>query len=100
MGDGLIDKRLEGRVVALNDQGDLITDIPASECASAPDQSEIRIQVGGHETIGIYSADHNEPVGTLIAIVDEKGCLSIGITGVNISEMLGIHVGETVNILW
>ncbi|MDG2014817.1 MAG: hypothetical protein P8J33_15020 [Pirellulaceae bacterium] len=96
----MIDKRVEGRVVALNDQGDLITDVPAAECAAAPNQEEVRVQVGGHETIGIYPPDHNEPAGTLIAIINAEGCLNIGITGINISEMLGIGVGETVTVIW
>ena len=61
---------------------------------------EVKVQIGPHETIGVHPADHNEPEATLIAICGDSGFVEIGITGINISEMLGIPVGEKVTVSW
>jgi len=37
-------------------------------------------------------------MGTLVARTGGSGCLEIEIVGMNVSEMLGIKVGETVSV--
>lgn len=91
---------VSGQVTALNAAGDLLTDISVSSCAAAPNLLEVKIRIGAHETLGIHSATHNEPEGTLIAIASDEGLLNISITGMNISEMLGIPVGQKVTVSW
>lgn len=91
---------LEGCVESISSAGDLITDISVQGAQEAPNLHEVKIQVGPHETIGIYTPDHNEPDGTLIAIQNAEGLIEVGITGMNISEMLGIQVGEKVTLSW
>lgn len=91
---------VSGQVTELNEAGDLLTDIAVSSCELAPNLLEVKIQIGPHETLGIHPANHNEPEGTLIAIASERGLLDISITGMNISEMLGISVGQKVTVSW
>ena len=96
----MIKNCLEGQVESLGPQGDLITNIAIDSCANAPNLQEVKVQIGPHETIGIHSPDHQEPEATLIAVAGRDGFVEIGITGMNISEMLGIRVGEKVTISW
>lgn len=96
----MIKNCLEGRVESLGANGDLITNIAVASCSEALKLNEVKVQVGPHETVGIHPADHNEPDATLIAIAGAEGFVQIGITGINISEMLGIKVGEKVTISW
>ena len=91
---------LEGCVQSITDAGDLITDIAVQNAKDAPDLLEVKVQVGPHETIGVHPADHNEPEGTLIAVENAEGMIEIGITGMNISEMLGIPIGAKVTVNW
>ena len=66
----------------------------------APIILEVKVKIGAHETIGIYPEDHDEPAGTLIAVQGNDGLVKIGITGLSISEMLGLGVDEKVSIKW
>ena len=99
-GSSLTANHVNGQVTALNEAGDLLTDIAVSSCATAPNPLEVKIRIGPHETLGIHPATHNEPEGTLIAIASDEGLLNISITGMNISEMLGIPVGQKVTVSW
>lgn len=98
-GPSLIKNCVEGCVKSINSAGDLVTDIAVQNVSKAPNLLEVKIKVGDHETIGIYPDDHDEPDGTLIA-VDKSGLIEIGITGMSISEMLGLAVDEKVTIKW
>jgi S-adenosylmethionine hydrolase len=96
----LIKNCIEGTVGEISPTGDLVTDISASGVAEAPNIREVKIQIGPHETIGVHARDHKEPEGTLIAVENQDGFVEVGITGMNISEMLGIKFGEKVTIKW
>jgi len=96
----LIKNCLEGQVAEISAGGDLVTDIAIASAGDLPNILEVRVRVGPHETIGIHPADHQEPESTLIAIENPNGMVEIGITGMNLGEMLGIKVGEKVTIKW
>ncbi len=96
----MINHCLEGQVESLTSCGDLITDIGLDQCADAPNLLEVKVQVGPHETVGVHPPDHGEPQATLIAVQGAGGFVEIGIIGMNISEMLGIRIGEKVTISW
>lgn len=91
---------IEGQVKAINEAGDLVTDISVQSLAEAPVDDSVRVAVGPHETVGIYGTDHQEPEATMIAVRGSSGCLEIGIVGMSISEMLGISAGEKVVVRW
>jgi S-adenosylmethionine hydrolase len=95
-----ISNSVQGKVESLSPTGDLITDISVAQCGDAPDLLEVRVQIGPHETIGIHDPDHGEPESTLIAVRNAGDFVEIGITGMNISEMLGIKVGDEVTVRW
>ncbi len=93
-------EKIVGSVVALSETGGLVTDITFEQLLNAPRDESVSISVGGHKTIGIYPEDHGQPDATLLAIVSDALPLRIELTGISISEMLGLDVGETVTVEW
>jgi len=92
--------KIEGIVVEINETGDLITDITAEKLKGAPADESVRIHFDGHETVGIHTLEHSEPEMTLLALIGKSGKLEITITGISVSDMLGIRVGEKVTVKW
>ena len=92
--------QIAGVVSELSPSGSLICDITESQLKDAPRDQSLTVTFGGHETIGLHPADHDEPMGTLVAKLNSSGFLEIEIVGVSVSEMLGIKSGETVTLKW
>ncbi len=91
---------LTGKVVEIDETGNLITDIPVQSLAGAPTDASLRVVVDEHETYGLYSADHTQPAMTLVAIVQEDGPLKIVLVDDSASAMLGVHIGAAVEVAW
>ena len=93
-------EQIEGTVVSISKSGSLVTDISAGQLALAPRDERVTVSCGGHDTACILSADHDEPESTLLAMIGPSDKLEIAIVGMNISEMLGLKVGEKVVVKW
>lgn len=91
---------IEGKVVAITDTGNLVTDIGADQLSDAPRDDRVTVACDEHETVGIFDADHGEPESTLIAVLGDSGCLELEIVGLSASLMLGVRVGERVVVRW
>ena len=91
---------LTGKVVAVDESGSLITDIPVESLAGAPQDASLRVVVDEHETYGLYPLNHSQPPMTLVAIVQEHGPLKIVLTEDSASAMLGVRVGAAVEVHW
>lgn len=91
---------IDGKVVRVADNGDLVTDISTAALSNTPRDESVRIAIGPHETVGIFSEDHQEPESTMLAILGPDGHLRVGITGTSMSEMLGIRAGAKVTVCW
>ena len=92
--------QIEGKVASIGDNGDLITDISVDQFAQVPTDDSVRIKFGGHETMGIFPADHEQPSATMVASLGKSGFLQIEIVGISLSEMLGIKTDTPVVIDW
>ncbi|MFK7765769.1 MAG: SAM hydroxide adenosyltransferase [Mariniblastus sp.] len=92
--------RIEGRVDKIGETGCLVTDISVDQVADIPHDDTVTIKFGGHETIGIYPADHDQPAATLVASLGKSGFVEIEIVGISLSEMLGIKPKEAVAVCW
>ncbi len=92
--------KIEGSVVAVSEDGNLITDITSDRLADTPKDESVAVQCDGHETNGIFSADHNEPDATFLAMIGTSNALELTIVGVSASTMLGIKPGEAVVVKW
>ncbi len=92
--------KIEGSVVAIDEAGNLITDLTAERLRTAPTDDRARVRCDEHETNGIFPTKHNQPAATLVAFVNGTGRLELEIVGENTSVMLGIRVGEKVVVEW
>jgi S-adenosylmethionine hydrolase len=92
--------KIEGKIVAYGETGNLVSDIAADALRAAPRDQSVSILCDEHETVGIYSADHPEEVCTLMAILGPSGCLELTIVGDSAKIMLGVSLGEKVVVKW
>ncbi len=92
--------KLTGKVVEIDGEGNLVTDVSARDLAGAPHDSSLRIVVDEHETFGLYPLDHKQPAMTLVAITDNVGAVKIILVEDSASAMLGIRVGAPVEVHW
>ncbi len=91
---------IEGKVVAIDAQGSLVTDIEAAQLAPAPRDISVRIMVDEHETFGIFPVEHDQAEMTLIAVAGDTGPLKIELVGDSASAMLGVRAGAPVKVTW
>lgn len=96
----LVATRIEGKVVSISPQGNLVTDIMSDKLAHAPRDERVRILCDEHETIGLFETGHSEPESTFLALLGPQGALELEIVGLSASDMLGIRVGEKVVVQW
>ena len=87
---------IEGSVEKIGENGNLITDIAVDRIADLPADDSVKIKFGGHETSGVHPTNHDQPIGTLVALCGSSGFLEVEIVGISVAEMLGIKAGETV----
>ena len=91
---------MTGKVSEVGDDGRLITDIDVSQVTAAVGDQEVKVQFGGHETVGLYEQNHEQPEATLVASVGASGCVEIEIVGMSLAVMLSISVGTQVKVQW
>jgi S-adenosylmethionine hydrolase len=91
--------KIQGTVVQINSDGDLITDIAEEQLTGIDRSAETKVVVDDeHETYGLFDANHNQPSLTLIAIVDPKQTLRLHLVADSASMMLGVRKGAKVEI--
>ena len=91
---------VEGKVVSVTEQGNLVTDISPEQLNGAPRDEGVVVVCDEHETQGLFELGHDQPESTFIALIGESGCLELEIVGLSASIMLGIRVGEAVTVRW
>ena len=93
-------RKIEGKVVSINESGNLITDIPCAALAEAPRDGTVSIRCDEHETVGLFTTDHSEPEMSFLAVLGDCGFLELTIVGDSAKMMLGIRPGERVSVQW
>jgi hypothetical protein len=96
----LVPGRIEGSVVAITAEGDLVTSISSDQLKTAPRDPSVLISCGEHETVGLFPPDHQEAPMTFLAILKEGDPLKLVIVSDSAKMMLGIAVGVTVTVKW
>jgi len=93
--------KIQGTVIQVNAEGDLITDIGEEKLDGVGRTTETKVLVDNeHETFGIFSSDHNQPSMTLVAIVEPKQTLRLHLVSDSAAMMLGVTKGASVEIRW
>jgi S-adenosylmethionine hydrolase len=95
-----VPRLIEGRVVTVNELGNLVTDIPCAALADAPRDATLRVRCDEHETVGLFTQGHQEPEFSFLALLGESGLLELTIVGDSAQMMLGIRAGERVVVQW
>lgn len=92
--------KIQGRVAAIRENGNLVTDITAEQLRGAPTDERLTIRCDEHTTNCLFTPQHSEPDMTFMALLSAEGRLELAIVGDNASLMLGIRVGEQVVVQW
>ena len=92
--------KLLGEVVLVDDAGNLITDITVDQLDGVPRDERVTVTCDGHQTLGIFPTDHDQPDMTLLAYLNEQNQLSLGIVGESAEAFLGIRKGCAVVVSW
>jgi S-adenosylmethionine hydrolase len=96
----LVPGKIEGAVVAVADNGNLITDITSAQLRDVPRGDTVSVACDEHETLGIFDVKHEQPPMTLLALVGASGNLELEIVGDSAKIMLGVRVGQPVQVKW
>ncbi len=96
----MVSGTIEGKVISVAENGNLVTDIAESQLGDAPRDERLTVSCDEHETLGLFSAGHDQPESTFIAVVGESGSVELEIVGLEASIMLGIRVGQPVTLSW
>ena len=93
-------QQIEGKVVSVDMEGNLVTDIAIDRLEIAPHDKRLTIFCDEHETNGLHDTDHGQPAMTYIGMIGDGGFLQLSIVGESAHAMLGVQVGEKVVVKW
>lgn len=82
-----------GQVIHIDHFGNLSTNLTR---AHLPGSGTALVEVKGRQMIGIVSTFGDRPPGTLVALIDSSGYLSICVVNGSASQTLGVNPGEKV----
>ena len=92
--------KIEGTIASVSEAGNLVTDISSEQLGGVPRGESVVVRCDDHETNGIFEADHSQPAATLIAVLGASGQLELEIVGDSAKIMLGVAIGEKVEVAW
>jgi len=92
--------KVEGKVVAVTAQGNLVTDLTEEKLQGAPHDERLSVACDEHVTAGIFPPEHSQPAMTFLALLPTGEALELAIVGESAAAMLGIRVGERVTVSW
>lgn len=99
-GELSVSRKIEGKIVAITPEGNLVSDIAADRLSSAPRDTSVVVRCDEHETRGIFGVDHQEPPFTLLALLGGHETLELTIVGDSAKIMLGVGLGTPVTVEW
>ncbi len=89
--------RLAGKVVFVDDFGNLVTNIPGKAFTAWHDRT-VRITVAGHEVLRRVRTYGEAEPGSVVALVSSSGTLEIAVAHGSAAVRLGAHVGAPVEV--
>ncbi len=96
----MVGRKVEGKIVAITPEGNLVSDISVDRLAGAPRDTSVVIRCDEHETRGLFGPDHQEPPFTLLALLGGHNTLELIIVGDSAKIMLGVGLGTPVSVEW
>ena len=92
--------KIQGEVISIDDQGNLVTNITEVQIEGVPRDDRVSVTCDGHQTLGIFPADHDEPEMTLLAYLRTDQQLALALVGDSATKFLRIRPGAAVTIRW
>jgi S-adenosylmethionine hydrolase len=92
--------QIVGKIVAFTPEGNLVSDITADQLKQAPRDERVVIRCDEHETNCLFDSNHQQPEATLIAVLGSSDRLELEIVGDSAKIMLGVPLGETIEVRW
>ncbi len=87
---------IEGRVIAVDHFGNLITNIAAGLLPALGPLEMLQVSLGTHRLRGVHAAYGATPPGTPLALINSAGLLEIAVRDGNAARQLDGHLGDTV----
>lgn len=88
---------IEGRVIAVDHFGNLITNIAAGLLPTLGPLERLQVMLGSHRLQGIHATYGAQPPGTALALINSAGLLEIAVREENAARQLGGQVGDEVS---
>lgn len=92
--------RVQGKIISVTPQGNLVSDINREQLLDAPRDERLVVRCDEHQTNGLFASGHKQPPFTLIALLTDNGRLELEIVEDNAQLMLGISLGEMIEVTW
>lgn len=92
--------RIEGKVVAVDSFGNLVTNITREMLVGVPTDESVAVRCDEHETHGIFITYAEQPPMTLVALIGSNDQLEIAIVEDSAKIMLGVGLGAPVEVCW
>ena len=93
-------RAMHGKVVAISESGDAITDVEVARLQDMPTDERVTVSCEDHVTNCLFPADHQQPQMTFLAVLGEDGFVRLQLVGDSVSAFLGIRPGSPVTIRW
>ncbi|QDS99672.1 SAM hydroxide adenosyltransferase [Adhaeretor mobilis] len=100
MGATTVANKITGSIQSIDAQGNLVTNISSEQLEGVPRDDSVGVFCDGHETRGIFPANHDQPPMTLIAVIGSSSCIELAIVEDSARIMLGVSPGEAVEVKW
>ena len=92
--------QIEGKVVAVDSFGNLVTNITREMLVGVPTDESVTVRCDEHETHSIFNTYAEQPPMTLIALIGSNDQLEIAIVEDSAKIMLGVGIGAPVEVCW
>ncbi len=92
--------KVTGKVIAVDEAGNLLTDIHERQLDDVPRDERTVIACDGHKTFGIFPTDHGQPELTLLAVLNEQQQLMLMMVDESAHAFLGIGLGSVISVSW
>jgi S-adenosylmethionine hydrolase len=83
-------------IISVDHFGNLATDLPGNWLA---EPGRVLVRVGGFEVRGVQSAYGERPPGSLIALIDSRGRLEVGVVNGSAAARTGASLGDVVEVI-
>ncbi|HZZ73154.1 MAG TPA: SAM-dependent chlorinase/fluorinase [Pirellulales bacterium] len=91
---------LQGKVLAIDTFGNLLTNITAEHLQAIPDPNQVTLDCHGFRLIGLARTYSDRSLGELVALLNSSGRLELAIVNGSAAQKTGALVGSEIEVHW